>query len=261
MSHCASVDIYKRLESETKRYKENKKRILNNCTNELNKIKKNYKSRLHLVSNFVKEVEDYITIEDQKKALVALENLKIALIKAEKLENKAKLKRKVKLENLKMYMTNMITEEELPIFGGKISNVDNLMNNINLSESDNEFEKSLNSIKENFDKLLNKYDKIQDYITVLNQKNFVIDDFKFDNKKDEFYVYASKDGKTFDCSSEDDKLNLYFDGYEEDMCLEELEQISKIADELYDLTIEIENYESKPIDKAKTYVNKSIGGN
>lgn len=85
MSYCTKVDIYNKLKCELKRYNENKRRILNNCTNEIDiksqsNIPENLLVRLGQINVDLKNSD--LTNEN----LVKYEKFELPLYKREKIK-------------------------------------------------------------------------------------------------------------------------------------------------------------------------------
>lgn len=132
--------------------------------------------------------------------------------------------------------------------------LENLKENINV----NTFDSMLKEISDEATTIFIKLDTVYNYLEIIKRDGFVIDEFKFDKSNKEFYVYASKNGKCFDANIKNENIVYRFNNYTGDECLKDLNKVVKIANEYYNSSFEIEEYDGKPIEKHIETVNKKI---
>lgn len=272
MSHQIVVDYAAIYNAEVNKMKRNKNKILNNCKKELEKILCKYDNDiLNSVKEELQTLKDMLWIEDEKKSMDSLKNLNISISKT--LINNRNIKKEIKtsdkkienlnetiISNFEFEMKSILNENEIGILKNKFDKLEKIKLKQNLSE--NELNKELEELKNEIDKLLSKYDQIISYIKSLEDTGYKLEEFNFDFESEEFYVYASKDGKTFDCRSDNKKIRFNFEGYEGDECLEEFKKVKEIADRQYNLSMDIVDYVGKkPINKYKDAVNKNVPKN
>lgn len=266
MSHAMVVDVVAEFNNYMKRLKENNNKLLRNTNKELEKLNKIYGKLL--VEHFREELEEISRLMDVENGLEAfncINKLKSKAIKLNILKNNESLKEKNNkiylnnIDNLKNELELILDEKEHKYFKKDFENLEQLKKSVDSIKSEDELNKKLGEIKESFNLSLNKYDKVLEYMNMIQEVGYKIDEFSFDENKREFFVYASNKNKTFDCATKNDKLRLHFDGFKGDQCLEETKKIKELAEKYYNLQFNIEEYEGLPKDEDKMYVNKGRG--
>ncbi|WP_156300461.1 hypothetical protein [Streptobacillus canis] len=159
------------------------------------------------------------------------------------------------LDNLYKSISNKIFDNEKIYFEKILEEIkDKKKTCKNITEANNYVE--ITKLKIN--RLIDKLDLAYQYIESLKLNGFIINEISYDENTNNLIIYSENTGKFLDCMITDEKIEYKMENYEGDACLSDVEKILETANNLYNLNLEVGEYEGLPNYQHIETVNKNL---